>query len=146
LRDGRTIDEAAMRKPVVAFLGFVVLVLTVAWLFGFGPPLGIGRPISASEHGGIESLQLVPFPEGPNSPLFEDPPAPASSVPLSAVEEYIPDPLPAPRWQGVACNIGGDLVVTFADGETVSYGPCKKPTSIQRLGERMIIVLNEPGR
>jgi hypothetical protein len=135
----------AMRKPVVAFLGLVIA-LAAAWLLGFGPPPGVGRPISASEHGGIESLQLAPFPEGPNSPLFEEPPAPDSSLPLSAVVEYIPDPLPAPRWQGVACDIGGDLVVKFADGETVSYGPCKKPMSIQRLGERMIIVLNEPGR
>ena len=131
-----------MRKPIVAFLGLVVLVLAIAWLFGFGPPLGIGRPISASEHGGIESLQLVPFPEGPYSPLFEDPPAPASSVPLSAVEADVPDPLPAPRWQGVACRMGGNLEVTFVDGKTVSYGPCRKPASIERLRESMLAVLH----
>jgi hypothetical protein len=130
-----------MRKPIVAFLGLVVVVLAAAWLLGFGPPPGIGRPISASEHGGIESLQLVPFPEGPNSPLFEDPPAPTSSLPLSTVEGSIPEPLPAPRWQGIACNMGGDLEVTFADGETVSYGPCKKPASIERLRQRMLEVL-----
>ena len=130
-----------MRKPIVAFLGLVVLVPAAAWLLGFGPPPGIGRPISASEHGGIESLQLGPFPEGPNSPLFEDPPAPASSVPLSAVEAYVPDPLPAPRWQGIACRMGGNLDVTFVDGGTVSYGPCKKPASIERLREAMLEVL-----
>jgi hypothetical protein len=137
--------DARMRKPIVAFLGLVILALTAGWLLGFGPPWGVGRPISASEHGGIENLQLVPFPEGPNSPLFEDPPAPASSVSLSIVEGYIPDPLPAPRWQGVACGGGGDLVVTFVDGETVSYGPCKKPASIERLRERMLAVLDAQG-
>jgi len=136
-----------MRKPIVAFLGLVVLALAVAWLFGFGPPMGVGRPILASEHGGIESLQLVPYPEGPDSRLFESAPLPEGSLPLSAIDRYIPDPLPAPRWQGLACDMGGNLVVTFADGEDVSYGPCKRPASIDRLWDRMIAALHEaPGQ
>jgi len=131
-----------MRKPIVAFLGFVLLALTIGLVFGFGPPWGVGRPISASGHGGIRSLQLVPIPEGPSSPLFEDEPAHASSLPLSAVEGYIPDPLPAPLWQGVTCGQGGNLDVTFQDGETVSYGPCREPISIERLRQRMLAVLH----
>jgi hypothetical protein len=138
--------DAGMRKPIVAFLGLVILALTAGWLLGFGPPWGVGRPISASRHEGIRSLQLVPVPEGPNSPMFEGPPAPASSLPLSAVEGYIPDPLPAPLWQGVMCGEGGNLEVTFVDGETVSYGPCKKPISIERLRERMLVVLSAQER
>jgi hypothetical protein len=134
--------DARMRKPIVAFLGLVIVALTAGWVLGFGPLRGVGRPISASEHGGIRSLQLVPFPEGPNSPLFERPPVPQGSLPLTAVEASIPNPLPAPSWQGFTCGMGGNLEVTFADGETVSYGPCKKPTSIERLRQRMLAVLH----
>jgi hypothetical protein len=134
--------DAGMRKPFVAFLGLVILAIAAGWLLGFGPPWGVGRPISASEHGGIQSLQLVPFPEGPNSPLFEAPPVSRESLPLTAVEGSIPDPLPAPSWQGLMCDMGGNLNVTFADGKTVSYGPCKKPTSIERLRQRMLAVLH----
>lgn len=135
-----------MRKPIVAFLGLVILALSTGWVLGYGPPWGAGRPISASGHGGVRSLQLVPIPEGPNSPLFEDQPAQASSLPLSAVEGYIPDLLPAPLWQGATCGEGGNLKVTFVDGETVSYGPCRKPISIERLRERMLAVLKTQER
>jgi hypothetical protein len=134
--------DAGMRKLFVAFFGLVLLALTAGWLLGFGPPWGVGRAISASEHRGIRSLQLVPFPEGPNSPLFERPPVSHESFPLSTVEASIPDPLPAPSWQGFMCNMGGNLEVTFADGETVSYGPCERPASIERLRQRMLEVLH----
>lgn len=132
-----------MRRPVVALGAFVALAMIIAWLLGFGPPLGVGRrAISPAAHGGIRSLQLVPFPEGPDSPLFERTPAAEGSMPLSAVERSIPDPLPAPLWQGLMCGQGGNLVVTFDDGGRVSYGPCKRPRSIDRLWERMIAALD----
>jgi hypothetical protein len=132
-----------MRKPIVALGAFVALAMITAWLFGVGPPGGLGRrAISPAAHGGIRSLQLVPFPEGPNSPLFERTPA-EGSLSLSAVKRSIPDPLPAPLWQGFMCNMGGNLEVTFEDGEEVSYGPCKRPASIDRLWERMIAAIND---
>jgi hypothetical protein len=104
-----SLADAEMRKLFVASLGLVLLVLTAGWLLGFGPLRGVGRPISASEHGGIRSLQLVPFHEGPNSPLFERPPVPQGSLPLTAVEASTPNPLPAPSRQGFMCNMGGNL-------------------------------------
>lgn len=129
-----------MKGAVLAF-GALLVALLSAWLFGSGSPPGTGE-ISPAGHGGIESLQLVPFPEGPDSPLFERTPAHDGSVPLSTVVDEIPDPLPAPRWQGLTCGMGGNLVVTFADGQSVTYGPCKRPASIDRLWDSMIAALN----
>ena len=132
-----------MRRPVVALGAFVALAMIVAWLLGVGQPGGLGRrAISPTSHGGIRSLQLVPFPEGPNSPLFERTSTSEGSLSLSAVERYIPDPLPAPSSQGFMCDMGGNLEVTFADGEQVSYGPCKRPPSIDLLWERMIAAMD----
>ncbi|HEX6400663.1 MAG TPA: hypothetical protein VF108_09400, partial [Actinomycetota bacterium] len=59
-----------MKRASIASAALVLVALLAAWLFGFGPPPGLGE-ISPDDHGGIESLQLVPFPEGPDSPLFE---------------------------------------------------------------------------
>jgi hypothetical protein len=130
------------RVPVV--LGTLLVVVIVGgWILGFGPVWSAAVAIDPDDHGGIQSLQLVPFPEGPDSPLFEREPSDAS-VPLSAVSSSIPDPLPAPRWQGLTCGMGGDLVVIFADGTSVRHGPCKRPESIDRLWSRMIETL-DPG-
>jgi hypothetical protein len=41
------------------------------------------------------------------------------------------------------CDMGGNLEVTFDDGEEVSYGPCKRRASIDRLWERMIAAIND---
>jgi hypothetical protein len=133
-----------MRRPLVLLGASVALALIAAWLLGIGPPGGLGRrAVSPAAHGGIRSLQLVPFPEGPNSPLFEPPPVSQGSLPLTAVEASIPDPLPAPSWQGFMCKMGGNLEVTFEDGEGVSYGPCERPASIDRLWGRMIAAMND---
>lgn len=59
----------------------------------------------------------------------------------SLVTRYIPDPLPAPLFQGPTCRLSGDLVVTFADGFSLTYGPCKRPLSINRLWAGMVYVL-----
>ena len=133
-----------MKRASIASAALVLVALLAAWLFGFGPPPGLGE-ISPDDHGGIESLQLVPFPEGPDSPLFERAPAGDGSVPLSTVVDAIPDPLPAPRWQGLTCGRGGNLIVTFADGQSVSYGPCRRPASIDRLWDSMIVASNAQG-
>lgn len=57
---------------------------------------------------------------------------------LGLVEPYIPDPLPLPSDQPNDCEIGGNMVVTFLDGTTLTYGPCERPASIDRLWAAMI--------
>lgn len=132
-----------MKRVLVIVGALLVAAVVGGWVFGFGPIWADVDSIDPTDHGGIQSLQLVPFPEGPNSPLFERNPS-GGSVPLSTVLRFVPDPLPRPRWQGLTCGMGGDLVVTFADGTSVSYGPCKRPDSIDRLWSRMIEAL-DPG-
>lgn len=123
----------------------IAFVLVVALgLLGIGPltPL-FHRPTHPAEHGGLIRLQLQPVPEGPQSPPFESSPSSEGAKPLSLVARYIPDPLPAPLYQGPTCRSGGDLVVTFGDGSTITYGPCKRPPSINRLWAWMIYALDD---
>lgn len=61
--------------------------------------------------------------------------------PLEPVEQYIPDPLPAPLDQPADCRFGGSLVVTLADGLKLTYGPCRRPPSINSLWAAMIYVM-----
>lgn len=54
----------------------------------------------------------------------------------------MPVPLPTPLEQPASCNLGGNLFVTFADGFKFTYGPCRRPSSINRLWAGMIYVLD----
>ena len=88
------------------------------------------------------SVGAHPDPEGPVGPGFERTPTTENSKPLSLIERFIPDPLPAPLAQAF-CGGGGDLVVTFADGQQLTYGPCHRPASIDHLWAEMIYVLDD---
>ncbi len=114
---------------------------------GSGSPTAEGTAASSqvatAGHGKIMSLQLAPIPEGPMSPIFRRD-ARASerfTVVLRSVARYIPHPLPPPLDQG-SCETGGNLVVTFADGYKLAYGPCRRPASIDRLWAGMEHTLN----
>jgi len=99
--------------------------------------------LSTDSHGAVVRLQLIPIPEGPMGPSFERN-APAGDKwvrPLEQVQEYMPVPFPAPLEQPAGCNLGGNLVVTFADGFQLTYGPCTRPPSIDRLWAGVIYVL-----
>ena len=98
-----------------------------------------------ASHGAVVRLQLIPIPEGPTAPSFERDAVPGdkSVRPLKSVGQYVPDPLPAPIQQPKSCSFGGNLVVTFADGFKLTYGPCKRPASINRLWAGMIYVLED---
>jgi hypothetical protein len=95
------------------------------------------------QDGGIVRIELVAIPEGPPGPAFERTPG-TYSKPLTSIQQYIPDPLPAPLEQW-PCSGGDDLVVTFEDGKEVTYGPCHRPPSIDHLCAEMIYVM-ENGR
>lgn len=129
-------------KRVIAVVVVVAVIATFALgVAGYGPIRGLfHRSISAAAHGGIVRVALIPIPEGPGAPTFERTPGNPRSKPLSLIERFVPDPLPAPLAQG--CHAGGDLVVTFADGAQLTYGPCHRPASIDHLWAEMAFVLS----
>jgi hypothetical protein len=92
----------------------------------------------------IESVTLEPQPEGPTLTFTRGAPLHSNSeFPFEAIERYVPDPLPNTAWQ--VCTEGGDLVVTLADGDSVRYGPCRRPESINALWAHMIDVSSDGG-
>jgi len=145
---GRIRRGDQMARPrvrwVVVGVSFVVAAAIGLGVIGVGPLTGVfHRPIPIASHGGVERLQLEPVPEGEVPPAFERSPAAEASISLALVASYIPDPLPAPLFQGPTCEFGGNLIVTLADGTTVTYGPCKRPASVERLRGAMLRVLHQ---
>lgn len=55
---------------------------------------------------------------------------------LAKVDQFIPDPLPQPLWQGFECDVGWVTTIVLANGRTVSYGPCRIPPSITASGAK----------
>jgi hypothetical protein len=118
-------------------LGILIALMALALLgiglTGIGPLSPVySQSIPVAANGGVTEIDLEPAPEGP--PLsFKRVPAGVGGVrPLGPVERLIPDPLPAPRFQWL-CSRGNNMVVTLGDGKTVTYGPCYRPDSIDRL-------------
>jgi len=135
----------ARTRVVAAFIGLVAAASVVAVLgsIGIGPMIGAFHHSTPRDaHGGVVRLEHYPVPEGPVPPAFGRPTrSDARTLPLDLVHQYIPDPLPAPLFQGWMCRSGGDTVVIFADGYKVTYGPCKAPPSIERLWEQMVVAI-----
>ena len=133
-----------LRWPLALLVGLAVAILLLGYA-NLGPlRSAFQHPIPAAAHRGITRIDLVPIPEGPMAPPFERAPPPCSDracpKPLASIQRFIPDPLPAPLNQW-SCGMGGDLVVTFADGKRVTYGPCHRPASIDRLWAEMIYIM-----
>jgi len=102
-------------------------------------------PTPAVPEAALVKLELVPIPEGPPPPSFERHPSAddgSHTKPIRVVRKYLPTPFPRPLDQPGDCSIGGDLVATFADGTKLSYGPCARPDSINRLWAAMIFALD----
>ena len=134
----------AVKRTLIVSIAVLIAGVPALGLLGVGPMTALfHRPIDADDHGGITRLEIVPVPEGPVSPTFARQPASEGTKPLSLVAQYIPDPLPATLYQGPMCRSGGDLIVTFADDSTVTYGPCRRPASIDRLWAGIVYVLEE---
>lgn len=123
------------RRPVVAAATLLVLLAgsVVWWSVRFAP-----INVSLSD---IVSIELDPYPEGPPSAPFQRRLSEPGAKPLSLVEEFVPVPLPAPRWQGLFCRTGGNMLVELADGRTITYGPCRRPPSIDHLWAHMVDVI-----
>jgi|SRR5579862_1308041 len=78
----------------------------------------------------VTSVYAAPFPEGPRPPIAAVHPKPGE-VPLSRIADAIPRTFP--RNPPQHCNHGAIVRITFSDGKTLTYGPCKRPASIERL-------------
>jgi hypothetical protein len=130
--------HTGIMKPLM--MGLVIGVLAAGCTGGAVPQHSL---VHAARHGGIVRVELVPIPEGNPAPSFEisPPSGDPRARPLGDVRSYIPEPLPGPLAQPDDCSFGGDLVVTFADGSKVRYGPCERPGAINRLWAAMTYVL-----
>jgi hypothetical protein len=85
----------------------------------------------------VVSVRTQPIPEGPTAAPFERQATSAYSRPLSLIEEAIPVPLPGRGVQPPWCRVGADLIITLADGRTITYGPCYRPAPIEALWQRI---------
>ena len=89
----------------------------------------------------ISKLEIEPFPEGPPGPTFTREPVQEHTTfvfELKRLEPFIPDPLPNTAWQGLNCGMGGNLIVTLLNDDTITYGPCHRPASVDALWAHML--------
>lgn len=92
--------------------------------------------VALSGCGGRSASQVVkvvafPWPEGPGSVAALAKPKSRADVPLRQVENLIPKTLPSNPAQ--SCKIGAKVQITLRSGRVITYGPCKRPASIERL-------------
>jgi hypothetical protein len=127
-----------MRRWLISFtaLGLVLALVTYAR----------SRPLDVHVED-VLRLDIVPYPEGPPGPTFTREPHNKDDTyvfDLRRVEQFIPDPLPNTAWQGLLCRNGGTLSVTLLGGkETITYGPRRRPGSINALWAHMIDIASE---
>ena len=103
----------------------------------------VHQPPRSVSDGAAVKLQILPIPEGPIGPAFVRGASTYDKTvrPMDAVAQYLPVPFPSQLDQPANCSFGGDLVATFADGTTITYGPCNRPASINRLWAAMIYAM-----
>jgi hypothetical protein len=94
-----------------------------------------------SDRPAVVKIAAFAWPEGPGLAAATRP-GPGIDVPLSKIEDVIPKTLPKNPTQ--TCGIGAKVAITLADGRTVTYGPCKRPASIERLRQALISAYQHP--
>jgi hypothetical protein len=114
-----------VKKAVaVIILVAIALVFGVWWVaFRQGPPISTATA-------DIQTIELRPFPEGPQQPGFTSGVPDRFHVPIQLVADAIQDPLPGPLRQGISCDSGAEVVFRLVDGRSITYGPCRIPGSI----------------
>jgi len=108
-------------------LTLVVLLLAIVG----GPAAYVGYRNGQPLAEGPDQVQGVVLfdPAGPPQRAFTRDTEPFSQ-PIGPIVHAIPPTLPHPVWQGVGCGGGTRLLVTFVDGSSVTYGPCRYPIGI----------------
>jgi len=81
----------------------------------------------------VVKVSAFPWPEGPSVPAAVAATNPASGtyVPLSEIAQVIPKKLPENPPQ--TCEVGAKVQLTLKSGRVITYGPCNRPASIERL-------------
>jgi hypothetical protein len=127
-----------MKSRVAVLVALLAVAFVALGVAGFGPfgPL-IYNPVSIAANGGVTEVDLIPAPEGPPLTFKRVATAAGGIRPLTPAERFIPDPLPAPLFQWL-CNRGGNMVVILGNGKNVTYGPCYRPASINRLWAELV--------
>jgi hypothetical protein len=123
--------DYVVKRWIVAIVALVMVSAVVIYVWS--------RPLDVHVRD-IESVMIDPYPEGPPGPTFMRRPKPDRQLHLAfdLIEAFIPDPLPRTAWQGLSCGTGGNLIVTVRDGDTITYGPCRRPDSINQLWAHMV--------
>jgi hypothetical protein len=116
---------------VVAGVSLTLAAAGLIWWHSRYQPINVDRA-------DVVSVRIQPVPEGPPGPAFVVTASGSTSRPLSMVAAAIPVPLPGPGVQPFGCGAGGDLIVTLNDGHVITYGPCRRPASIDRLWAVML--------
>lgn len=125
------------RRLVAAVPAVVVLAAAGAFWLQAQAPIEVRRA-------DVVSVRTQPIPEGPTTAPFERQATSAYSRPLSLIEEAIPIPLPGRGLQPFWCTSGGDLIITLADGRTITHGPCYHPAPIKALWQRIVAAEQAP--
>lgn len=135
----QSVGKSNMMKRWLVML-IIVLAVVLIWLAIARPgPLSAvyyqSIPVAAS--GGVTEIDVVLVPEGPTLSVRDVPSRAGGVIPLASVQRFIPDPLPAPEFQWI-CDRGSDMVITLRSGKQVTYGPCRRPASIDRLWTELV--------
>lgn len=126
-----------MRNRLITVALVVAAALVGLGVAGIGPLTTVFyRPTPISANGGVAEIDIQPIPEGPGL-VFQRNPTSRGVRPLAQIEQLIPDPLPAPLFQGL-CGMGGNMVIILGNGKRVTYGPCHRPASIDRLWAEIV--------
>ena len=115
------------RKLLAVSTGLIIVLAAGAFVVARGRA---AIPIDRSD---VVSVRLQPVPEGPSIIFGSD-----GRVPIDAVRDLIPTPLPARVWQGFNCSFGGDLAIELSSGREVVYGPCRRPAAINKLWAELV--------
>jgi hypothetical protein len=84
----------------------------------------------------VVRVSTSPWPQGPIGPVAATKPVPGIYVPLQEMKDVMPKTLPPnPRQE---CREGARVEITLKDGRTLTYGPCDRPASIERL--RVVLI------
>jgi hypothetical protein len=78
----------------------------------------------------VVKIELNPVPEGP-AIIPAERKCVSGCIPLASIADAIPRVLPKNPHQ--SCSAGLEVNVTLSSGQVLSYGPCKRPVSIQRV-------------
>ena len=88
-------------------------------------------------HGGIVSIALRPFPDGPALVVTSMQDTFVNAV--NAVPVPMPEPIAQPA---TCCPTGGFVELGLSDGYRVVYGPCRLPPGIESAREKIAAIPN----